>query len=799
MKKTKLISIVLAALMIIGMIPFAMIPISAADETATRNAGSIEGMPTTLPNNNKVTNPKVWVDWSELGGVKEKTDGAYNGEVTADDGYLKILKKDKLTWTTKNITSTAWRGAEGIMFYVDATSTTEKVDFMVNLTAYDRIKKDGSSNGAVRLKNCATVNATTPLASGLTTTSYYYNESTNKWDAMVSGINDDGTPVDGCTHKWYSQNTAGASGWYYIPLTSFYSFGASDQAYSSDPTVGLNWVEFMERFESQVINAVCIKSNAVNLKFGDIHLVYSASEYAEGATTSLGDGYSYTFDNFDGVASYEWATPGGENEKTQFANATGLRFHVDTSELGYAKLELNIRLLQEKTTKVSFYKMNALTEADIPFSYDCFVARQGNSVAYYFENGVAKPLYLKTVDNLTNSKDVSEGGNKENDVFSALPAGYVGDIYIPLDSFWLSSDSWHGINSGHDCGDSNCTTCLHNNTPAMLTWADAMEAGIYPYKFGINNHVTGDVDTAQYTNVVVYSNFRVVYEDINVTHESVNIANDLDMKVYVNTTNGVTVDSASYKMGTITKPATVNADGEIVVSGILPQDMADTINLTIKTKKDGADFAAVQYSTSIKDYLVRNINYTQSPEEKALAADLLRYAEAARIYEGINNVSILDEDTKTLISTLGNTVAAPSGESKTVVGEKPDSGYYINSIAIRLESTLAIQINVVVPTDGSAEIKYTIDGGTQATATVDKDGYASIAVGAGDLNKAIAIELYEGEAATASQTATFALNDYFLMAFADTYEDADEEALIKALYRYCYSAEQYVASKSASN
>ena len=80
-------------------------------------------LPTTLPDGSSVDGSKLWVDWSDAGVENTK-----NAQVT-EDGYYKALEKDKLSWTKKGVNTANWRGASGIMFYVDA-SEAQGVDFL---------------------------------------------------------------------------------------------------------------------------------------------------------------------------------------------------------------------------------------------------------------------------------------------------------------------------------------------------------------------------------------------------------------------------------------------------------------------------------------------------------------------------------------------------------------------------------------------------------------------------------------------------------------------------------------------
>jgi len=412
-------------------------------------------LPTTLPDGSSVDGSKLWVDWSDAG-----VDNTKNAQVT-EDGYYKALEKDQLSWTKKGVNTANWRGASGIMFYVDA-SEAQGVDFLFSFLM------EGTRGNSATGSGCAQF--TTSPTKWRSDANGGKKDMANGRTGHAYSLQADGTWKDMSVSfgSYYLGNNAKTSGWYYLPLTSFWFYGgsANDYAAANDPAMGMNFVEFTSRFENQKIWKIAPKSNYTGLKFGDIYFVYTNPEAAPAGATAPLFGTMAQNGNFEGSAAGTIAnntltvtampnsTTVSNNRiwlkglaQTNLANgADGIRFHVDTTALGSAQLQLRLRLRagvisstvgKDQDTKTGIFAASGLGYFTPANGMPQYVCRADNSVAYYYDAD-GNPVALHV------ASDVAI--KPESDLFEALPAGYNGDIYIPFESFWMSVNSYNSVN-----------------------------------------------------------------------------------------------------------------------------------------------------------------------------------------------------------------------------------------------------------------------------------------------------------------------------------------------------------------
>ena len=452
-------------------------------------------LPTTLPDGSSINGSKLWVDWSDAGVENTK-----NAQVTAD-GYYKALIKDQQSWTKKGVNTANWRGASGIMFYVDA-SEAQGVDFLFSFLMEGARGKNETESGCAQFTTSPTKwrsdanGGKKDMANGRTGHAYSL-QADGTWKDMSVSFG-----------SYYLGNNAKTSGWYYLPLTSFWFYGgsASDYAAANDPAMGMNFVEFTSRFENQKIWKLAPKSNYAGLKFGDIYFVYTNPEAAPaGATAPLfgtmdqnspeNGAKGSISGNTLTVTAMPNSTTVSNNRiwlkglaQTNLANgASGIRFHVDTTALGSAQLQLRLRLRagvnsstvgKDQDTKTGIFAASGFNYFTPKSGMPQYVCRADNSVAYYYDAD-GNPVALHV------ASDVAI--KSESDLFEALPAGYNGDIYIPFESFWMSVNSYSSVN-------------------LSLPFSEA--APLYPVDLLTICHAVSGETT---DNTVVYSNFELVY------------------------------------------------------------------------------------------------------------------------------------------------------------------------------------------------------------------------------------------------------------------------------------------------
>ncbi|MBQ8849800.1 MAG: hypothetical protein IJ011_05680 [Clostridia bacterium] len=815
MKKTKLISLALAALMIVSIIPMGIFSASATEATAT------PAMPTTYPNGNTVNNigyMPLFADFNEKITTTKNTSMAKieNGKWVSTSGT-----NDAFIWASPDaaLTTRLAYGAAGIMFYLESSDDTKCSEFNISFNGtHKRYDAGTTSNGDVRFTTSVVdYNGGKVSVPGGVCTYYTYGENGWSKHEQKEGGN-------------YFIGTFGDA-WYYIPFTSFYYiYDDAGCVNKEDSAWGMNFVEFMEKYSDgtgliwnmrirQDKNLKNTDGTAMTLTFSDIYTIYPeygfVSENASSAellpnikiTNQENKNDNWSAVVSDGVLTIAGNTGnnstsvsdkrvwlGSSTIKTRdLSTASGIRFYVDSSSLGTEQLLLRIRLkdtvepdqisggytllTNTKNGTTDFVTLEAANASQNNYTAIQYVTRTAGSTAYVYDaDGNVVPCY----GDATNLTAINTHADS-----IALPAGYKGYVYIPMDSFFASiGGSWH--------------------SKILVGFDKAVELGLAKTidQIAIIQTYSDSTNAANYS--VSYSDFEIVYEDIEVTQTAVSLGNDLALKVKAVTNNGATVESAAYTIDGNTYTAKVStADGTatVICDGILPQDAGKTVKITVNGKV-GDVAVSNTVETSVKDYCLKLIaTKGVSDAAKNAAADLLRYAGAAQTFVagGVANVTspILDTAASTAVAALGQKTdfAALNLTSTANKSETTSAGYDMAGAALRLENALALKLFVTTPADSTAAVKASFELGDDEAVAVDvKDGIAVFGgIGACDLDTPLTVTLsVDG---TDVQTLTYTvLTDYFAMALADSELTALEVDLVKALYDYGVSASAYADS-----
>ncbi len=757
MKKTKALSLTLAILMLLTLIPMFALPASAVD------AGDTSTMPGVLPNGDPVSKTKVLAEWDTVG--SENTANA-----AVENGFYTTKTSDGQAWTKQLINSTAWRGASGFMFYVDASDVTnEQVGFLFKvLLPNSRVKDDTGSGGWIQLWSSAKGNG---KFSGRTTHTYHFK---------------DGEWRDITTDAYHFEAGANASGWYYLPFTSILNLGGSANAYEKDPTVGMNFLEFMGNFRDQKIGKICIQSKHVGLKFGDVHFVY-ASSVEDGATTSLfgtmagsnenAAENNVTTDNSVTISNMSANSATASSAKvwlkglvqTNLSGATGLRFHVDTTKLDDgAKLQLRLRFLVTigpNTGATDVWDINSLGYASFTAgSYMQYVCRSDGSVAYYFdESGNAKALHP--------ASNVSS--NAEADLFDALPENYNGDIYIPLDSFWLSTDS----------GSYGSLTCVRP--------FDTTAAKYNIQLLGIMHAISGTKNSTE----VTYSDFELVYADTKIDSQSVTINDSFDINYYAALQEGASAPKMTFTMDGKKVEATgskqENGLYKFTYSGILPQQIGDT--LTAEYSATIGKATVKQTTTySVKQYCENMLKTSADAKLKTLLVDILYYGDAAQKYANYKTDSLatagLTDEQKALRSA--NTTADITATAK--IAGTADGVHSWKGANLYLNSRLSMELTFRADSIEGLKIKV---NGTEYTPEEKSTGVYKVRIDNISITSGDVTANFVKDGTETGETLTYSIDAYIKKALA-TDASANATELLVSLYGYRTSALAYAGASN---
>lgn len=755
MKRRNLISLILALVLMATSMMVFHIPAAA----------EISDMPATLPNGNTVDHTKTWLDWSAL--------GLNNANAELDGEFLKITQSRAQCWsgTGNTLLSNpyAWRSASGVMFYVDAASNgCSAADFMLEMLSDGLRPKADGTNGFTQLN-------TIPNEGKEGVAYLWANE---QWNAL--------TTTDG-----YFSAGETLSGWVYLPFTSIWYKGGSAGNRTDDTAYGTDFETFMSSFVDARVIRISVRSGQVGLLVGDVRLVYHdaapiGERYAkaslfqtmtksatEGTATSEVVGNEVTVSGMTGnsvTVSKHRAWLNGLSV-SNLNGASGLRFWVDTTKLGNAALQLRLRLMSDKKVG-SMTTVYASGSGNFdPSKYNLgnpqFVCRAENSVAYYYDaDGTAKAIHI--------GADASK--SVEADLFEALPIGYSGCIYIPFESFWMSGTSYNNI---------NCT----------LSFSAA--GAYYPLtQIAICHAISGTAEMDE----VTYRDFEVVYDGTSIAGASLSLTNNLNVNFYAKVADTASEPTMRFQVGSrdVTVDGVKQENGlyKFVCAEILPQKISDTIYATLNAKI-GENVISTTMTYSVREYCERMLAKADTSDElKTLLVDLLYYGETAQVYADYKTDDLatknLTEGQKALRSS-DTTGAITSEITKTGTA---DASYRFETIALRLENTLALKLKLHAQDTSGLTAEMSIGGRTTTVSEFDGTGTFVLIfnnIGATEMDSEITLVLKK-DGAEIGEKVTCNIAAYIKELLKDTALDSKTTDLIRAIYAYGQSASAYAAT-----
>ena len=657
---------------------------------------------------------------------------------------------------------------------------------------------------------------------GATSKAYFTNDNAS-WTTVTA--NDAAYFMNPMSSIGGSYNKSRITGWYYFPFSSFLYQGAGGAGtnYAKDDNGDYTDVamkegvvdleSFMNRFyPSQDFFRIGAKTSngQTGLVFGDVYFVYPDAPNAsdKDATSSLNiyannkEGGTASSTLAGGVLTVKGATGNtatnsanrvwikqSNNTDMNWTGASGIRFHVDTTALGAdAQLHIRLRLqtptgLRAISTDSSFFAQGAtngyVAQSSLPTSWMQFVTRSGRSVAYYDGTvGVGGAAATGSVS--VNSTYYS---SVERDFFDALPANFVGDVYIPIDSYVLSAASY---------GSSFVSMPGSDLFQARLAAISAMAICHY-------------IEGTPATDSVAYSNFELVYADTDLAGASVTVQNDLTVNFFANVQEGATGAQMTFSVGSKNSTVTLaqaeeQPDGSYLFpcTDILPQSIGDTITATLSATVSGRT-VSVSTEYSVKDYCLNMLRKDgTSAALKQLLVDLLYYGADAQTYGIYRKDALATADLTSAEQALRSADATGSITAELAKSGSENSDYAFVSAALRLENRMAFRFTFKAASTDNLTVS--IQTGTRDAIVFDSfidngDGTYSVIfndIAANEFDTAVSATLLQS-GVQIGQSISYSVAAY-IKDYNATAQDAHAVALLRSIYGFGRSAIAYLAS-----
>ncbi len=765
MKKRKLLSLIMACIFILSCCVAIAVPTGAAEPTEK---------PTALPSGGKIDFYKEWVNWTTLG-LEASVEN-----ISVTDGMLN-LGAGNFLWCGKDLTDpVAWRGASGLMVYVDAATVANPNFLMAMLSSGSR----PNANNEAKWTQITTID---PLYRGQVAAYYYKN---SEWKTIRTST------TQGSNYLNIGESF---EGWVYVPLDSFWYRGGSGNNRTDDEAYGKNFSEFMGNFEKATIARMAIQTSTPGIKFGNVHLVYQDipdmdATYTtkplfdimteaghEGEAAGIIDENSIIVAGMTGNNGTE--DTGSDSREilgglavTDLEGAAGLRFYVDTTALDDgARLQPRIRLKADSTvaSKSNVYKngVGYLEPNPAEWKDPQYVCRAYNSVAYYYdESNVAHALH--TQSNVTTQKN--------GDLFEALPENYKGYVYIPFDSMWMSGTSYSNLNLA------------------------------IPFEYASVNYTIDQliichaIEGTTAFDAITYSDFELLYvadENTKITGASITIDNNIDLNVYATVGDDTQPPQMKFDVGN----SSVTLDGEkqaddsykFVYENVLPQTMGDKITITLLAKIGSQDLKQTK-NYSVLDYCKNKLADSATPAElKTLLVDMLYYGEAAQKYANYKTDALvtknLSDGEKALKSADTTASIAGSAEKSGTASEQ----YKWASVSLKLEGVLSLKLKLQAASTVGLTADVTVNGRTVTYNQFSEASGTFVIVfnqlGVEEMDDEITLVLkVNGEATGETITCTAAA--YIKEALNSADVDDSVKSLLRAAYAYGQSVSSYAAA-----
>lgn len=520
MKKLKITSLILVAVMVIGMLPLGMFAISAA-----------EAVPATLPNSTVAYHTSRYFGESKT---------LANGE----------------NWFGGK--TAQWRGADGLLIKINGGATASELQPQVQLPIGQ------SSNIGSYVRGMVANEWASPTYFGYLTSTVYLWDGTT-WTSQTTD-NVKGNDVANSVNI-----PASFDGYLYIPMDQFWFAGPGNNSkLATDDNPYLyqtNLVDYLSQSASQTIGQMNLQAlSDVSATISSVDFAYNNVDLSPAANDVMTNVPFTSLSKADSIASSAWdaATDTVTLSNIQSSNGTGVlvwnTFADSYTDLSDVKgIMINVNATGVATDGDVYFRMflqcnhgaangpyasgnligkyqdqtsaipNGIYETNGSSSWMQYVTRSAASVAYIKDAaGKWTPVYAEGTNY-----------NNANETAFKLPANYNGPVYIPMDSYYLN--------------------LVNNSSATMVAWKDCLLKDTRAV--GYSPYVTGNA-TAK---TMVLSDFKFVYDnsmetvEIGTAEQLLNFFNNLgnyEGKKVVLTSDITLNEGWDAKAATVTEPTT---------------------------------------------------------------------------------------------------------------------------------------------------------------------------------------------------------------------------------------------------
>lgn len=553
MKKLKITSLILVAVMVIGMLPLGMLSISAA-----------ETLPPNLPNSTSAYRTSGYLSTSKT----------LTGGSAGADNYIDLY-------------TAQWRGADGVLLKVTGGDTASELNPQLVMPRSQSSNVDSYVRFAIASEKCS------PAVFGYQTSTVWLYDGTN-WTSQTTD-NVSGNPVAN-----YVTIPANFDGYLYLPLDQFWFYGPGNyRNISSDTNPYLyqtKFVDYVAQSTTQTIRFNLWGNTGASVTVSKIDFAFNEKDLAPSTTDvkvpmSIADLSHQTTVAATGNLNSETKTltlsgvqtsnatsvltwTNFSDQYTDLSDVKGLMVNVDTTGAN-GIVHFRMFLQCKHGAKDGIYSSGSLIANYNANNNIIYANNTDDSWMQWVTRSAGSVAYIKNASNQWEAI-YAEGTTytAANESAFTLPKNYNGPVYIPMDSYYL--------------------TLLNNSSATMISWEDSLikDAGAIGYSPYVTDVPQGASATVAISDpTFVYEGIETV--EIGTAEQLLTFLNNLEdyegKKVVL--TSDITLNEGwDASAETVTEPATKLNPTDATFAGIFDGRGHTISGLYLKTSTRATGF-----------------------------------------------------------------------------------------------------------------------------------------------------------------------------------------------------------------